>query len=134
MSAPDGLEALQAQRARASARHAPPPRHTAPAKRPSAPVVDAPPPTARAAAKAAEPEGAGALVRASIYLDVAADGFLEDVRTAGRRASPKVDASRSAVVRLALLRLADDLGPAGVVAELSRRSAAAAVSPGRKRL
>ena len=134
MSAPDGLEALQAQRAKASARHAPPPRHTAPAKPPASPVVDAPSFSGRAAAQSAEAGAVGALIRASIYLDVEADGFLEDVRTAGRRATPKVDASRSAVVRLALLRLADELGPAEIVAELSRRSATAAVSPGRKRL
>jgi hypothetical protein len=68
------------------------------------------------------------------YLDAASDEFLEDVRAAARRATPKVDASRSAVVRLALLRLADELGPAELIAELRRRSASVAPGPGRKRL
>ncbi len=124
MSAPDGLEALQAQRAKASARHAPPAPakpQTAPTTTPLLPIV----PTT---------EASGALVRASIYLDGAADGFLEDVRAAARRATPRVDASRSAVVRLALLRLADELGPGEIVAELRRRSHSVNVSPGRKRL
>ena len=131
MSAPDGLEALQAQRAKASARHAPPPRHTAPPKPPPAsPGGVAAPPSVAALLSSAK----AALVRASIYLDSASDEFLEDVRVAARRATPKVDASRSAVVRLALLRLADEIGPDEVVAELRRRSASAANGPGRKRL
>jgi hypothetical protein len=131
MSAADGLEALQAQRAKASARHAPPPRHVAPAKPPAAPMAGAHAPVEVAASA---PTAQSALIRASIYLDDASDEFLEDVRVAARRATPKVDASRSAVVRLALLRLSDELSPAEVVEQLRRRSASAANGPGRKRL
>ena len=43
-----------------------------------------------------------------------------------------VDATRSAVVRLALTRLAEELNPAQVVAEL-QRNAASHTGPGRKR-
>ena len=51
---------------------------------------------------------------------------------AARSARPRVDATRSAVIRFALTRLADELDPAQVVAEL-QRSAARHTGPGRKR-
>jgi hypothetical protein len=72
------------------------------------------------------------LTKVSIYLDEPTDTYLETVRAAARTAKPRVDATRSAVVRLALNRLADQLGPAEVVAELGR-NAAGHTGPGRKR-
>jgi len=54
------------------------------------------------------------------------------VHIAARSARPRVDATRSAVIRFALTRLADELDPAQVVAEL-QRSAAHHTGPGRKR-
>ncbi len=141
MSTPDGLQALNAQRAKASARHTPPPRHGAPTTPPSPPATDRPttvapaaPPPAQSATDLSTPPEAEALVRASIYLDQTTDTYLEDVRTAGRRSTPKVDASRSAVVRLALSRLAEQLTPAELVDELRSRADRAAGGPGRKRL
>jgi hypothetical protein len=72
------------------------------------------------------------LAKVSIYLDDTTDTYLETVRAAARSTRPRVDATRSAVVRLALTRLAEQLQPTEVVAEL-QRSAAAHTGPGRKR-
>ena len=72
------------------------------------------------------------LTKVSIYLDDTTDASLEAVRAAARATKPRVDATRSAVVRLALTRLAEQLTPAEIVAEL-QRSAATHSGPGRKR-
>jgi len=72
------------------------------------------------------------LTKVSIYLDDPTDTYLETVRGAARTARPRVDATRSAVVRLALNRLAEQLDPASVVAELQRKAAGHS-GPGRKR-
>jgi hypothetical protein len=130
MSIPDGLDALQQQRAKASSRHAPPPRHAPPKAAPTAAL----PASAASPLPPAGQDPATGLIRASIYLDGPADEFLEDVRSAARRSTPKIDASRSAVVRLALLRLSDELTPADVVTQLRLRSQSARSGPGRKRL
>lgn len=76
--------------------------------------------------------GGSELAKASIYLDEYTDAYLETVRAAARTTKPRVDATRSAVVRLALNRLADQLTTGEVVAEL-QRSAAGHTGPGRKR-
>jgi hypothetical protein len=119
-----------------SRRTLPPPRHQPrstpvqmpePAAAPPATQhVEPPPPP-----PAAPPTGTD-LTKASIYLDEPTDAYLETVRAAARTAKPRVDATRSAVVRLALNRLAEQFTPAEVVAEL-QRSAAAHSGPGRKR-
>lgn len=155
----DGLAALNAQqeKARTSARRIPAPRHspkpatdaapeeqkaatpqaaqemrtrTATVEKPpeqpaSAPVLAGP------AAAVSEREG---LKRATIYFDQAADDWLEEVLISGRRSKPRADASRSAVVRLALERLRAEMNVDEVVAELRRRAEAAPATPGRKRL
>lgn len=72
------------------------------------------------------------LTKVSIYLDEPTDAFLEMVRGTARTAEPRVDATRSAVVRLALKRLAEQLRPDEVVAQL-HRSASIHRGPGRKR-
>ena len=72
------------------------------------------------------------LTKASIYLDELTDAYLENVRATGRRARPRVDATRSAVVRLALNRLASQLDVAAVIAEL-QRNASGHPGPGRRR-
>ena len=74
------------------------------------------------------------LTRSSIYLDAAADAFLEQVRSAGRTGRPKVDASRSAVVRLALARLQAEMNARDIIDELRRRADISAQTVGRKRL
>ena len=76
--------------------------------------------------------GGSKLAKVSIYLDEGTDVYLETVRGAARATKPRVDATRSAVVRLALNRLADQLSPGEVVAEL-QRNAAGHTGPGRKR-
>ena len=73
------------------------------------------------------------LSKVSIYLDVNADAFLETVRMHARTTRPRVDATRSAVVRYALNRLAGELSPTQIVDEL-KRNAVVTVGPGRKRL
>lgn len=74
---------------------------------------------------------ADSLAKYSIYIDAKNDEFLETVRTAGRRS--RVDASRSAVVRLALSLLGESFVPAEVANELARRAPKTA-TVGRKRL
>lgn len=136
---PDGLDAMTAMRAKTTSRRTlPPPRHQ-PRNTP-VPMPDLPPAQPQPAPPAAAPPPAAAkpaststdLTKVSIYLDEPTDSYLETVRAAARTARPRVDATRSAVVRLALTRLADQLNPTQVVAEL-QRSAATHIGPGRKR-
>lgn len=89
-------------------------------------------PVAAPPVESARPASPTDLTKVSIYLDERTDAFLETVRTAARFGKPRVDATRSAVVRLALNRLAEQLHPAELVAELHRK-AATHVGPGRKR-
>lgn len=159
---PDGLDSLTAMRANttASRRTLPPPRHKprstpVPMPEPTStaqPAPSPPPPTAaeggpvtvhddgnalldhldKLDASASAHSAPSDLTKVSIYLDDTTDTYLETVRAAARTTRPRVDATRSAVVRLALTRLADQLQPAEVVAEL-QRSAATHTGPGRKR-
>jgi hypothetical protein len=55
-----------------------------------------------------EPE---AQMRLTVYVEEAHDTFMDDVRFAGARRRPKVDVSRSAIVRFALERLKSDMTP-----------------------
>lgn len=138
----NGLDSLTAMRE--SKRRVPPPRHQPrqtpvdmPAATPAPPEVTAPATPPAAAPKSSRPAAAAApattdLTKVSIYLDDSTDTYLETVRGTARTARPRVDATRSAVVRLALNRLAEQLDPAAVVAELQRKAAGHS-GPGRKR-
>ncbi|WP_165616979.1 hypothetical protein [Mycobacteroides abscessus] len=139
----NGLDSLTAMRE--SKRRVPPPRHQPrqtpvdmPAATPAAPTAApaAAPPPAAATSKSSRPAPtttpATELTKVSIYLDDPTDTYLETVRGTARTARPRVDATRSAVVRLALNRLAEQLDPAAVVAELQRKAAGHS-GPGRKR-
>lgn len=137
----DGLDSLTAMRSKSttSRRTIPPPRHQprrTPVDMPAAPspaTASEPPKPQPAAPAAATPPTSGTdLTKVSIYLDDTTDASLETVRAAARATKPRVDATRSAVVRLALTRLAEQLTPAEIVAEL-QRSAATHSGPGRKR-
>lgn len=140
----DGLDSLTAMRNKAasSRRTLPPPRHqprstpvsmpTTPGPEPAPPAPPPPPAAAPPAPTVVQSSGASDLSKVSIYLDEPTDTYLETVRVKARAAKPRVDATRSAVVRLALNRLADQLSAAEVVAEL-QRNAAAHTGPGRKR-
>lgn len=148
----NGLDSLTAMRE--SKRRVPPPRHqprqtpvdmpaATPAASATAASVAPPAPAAATSAeapiapKSSRPAVTAApattdLTKVSIYLDDSTDTYLETVRGAARTTRPRVDATRSAVVRLALNRLAEQLDPAAVVAELQRKAAGHS-GPGRKR-
>jgi len=142
----DGLDRLESKNAKARehalARQIPPSRHqprrtlVSVAPEPVPEVAGAPqaPTTLAAAATEATPARspgqapnppveADLVARRSVFLAPADDAFLESVYEAGRF-DPKgrFDASKSAVVRLALGRLAKDLAPADIVEELRRRA------------
>lgn len=143
----DGLDSLTAMRNKTASRRAlPPPRHQ---PRQTPVEMPAPAPPVQPAGQASSPSAASPqtppnvlppsrsaggtdLTKVSIYLDEVTDTYLETVRSGARTAKPRVDATRSAVVRLALNRLAEQLDPAEVVAEL-QRNAAGHTGPGRKR-
>lgn len=62
-----------------------------------------------AASAPAERQPVEPAVKLTLYVDADLDRYLEDVRIHGLTSRPKVDVSRSAVVRLALRRLRDDM-------------------------
>ncbi len=139
---PDGLATLTAQRERAR-RSMPKPRHPISATpliniapidetevsvaTPVAANKQPSPPTSTSA----EPD-LGTPVKVTLYVDPQADEFMENARIAGLTARPKVDISRSAVVRLALRRLINEMSPAEVKALLTRQEVRS-TGPGRKR-
>jgi hypothetical protein len=93
----------------------------------AAPVADVPVPTLPQntppkSVEAPSFDGQEDLAKYSVYFDDTTDEFLESVRVAGRKIKPKIAASRSAVVRLALTKLAEQLTPEQVAAELARRA------------
>jgi hypothetical protein len=98
------------------------------ASAPAAPT--SPAPTEQAAEKPSS-ESAGAPVRVTLYVDRQADEFMEAARILGLSARPKVDISRSAVVRLAMRRLMADMTPEQVK-QLLERQEVRADGPGRK--
>ena len=74
----------------------------------------------------------GAPVKVTLYVDRDSDEFMETVRVEGLTARPKVDVSRSAVVRLALRRLMREMSAADVKALLEQQEVRSS-GPGRKR-
>ncbi|QDP08247.1 hypothetical protein FNU77_00190 (plasmid) [Prescottella equi] len=113
-----------------------------PAPTPQAAAVPQPAPAPVQAKRAAPkpsattpaPPAEDPLVSATVYLSTSNDEFLEDVKRAGRRNQPKIDANRSAVVRLALTRLAEQMSPEQVAQELSARAGRLPGTTGRTRL
>jgi len=77
--------------------------------------------------------GKNDLTPATISLDRKTEEVLVAVGAAGRFARPKVDANRSATIRLAVAMLAKQLSPEEIVAELRQRAQPSAAT-GRKRL
>lgn len=88
---------------------------------------------ATAPAPKAAPVEADELVKTTVHLGAQDDAWLNLVNFTGKQTKPRVDASRSAVVRLALRRLADSMTPQEAVEEL-RRSAPKGTAGGRPRL
>lgn len=71
------------------------------------------------------------LIRQTVYLDDLADELLEDIRAASR--PRRVDANRSAVIRLALRRLRTERTPAQIVDDIEQANRAAGPQrPGRR--
>ncbi|CAI9411559.1 hypothetical protein [Aestuariimicrobium sp. T2.26MG-19.2B] len=70
--------------------------------------------------------------RVTMYIAADADEWLTEASLAGRRT--RVDASRSAIVRLALERLMAEMTHDQIVEELRGRAAAAGPTRGRRRL
>lgn len=120
----------------APAAEAAPAQEPAPTPQPAA--APAPAPAPKQASKPrpapAEPPADDPLISATVYLSASNDDFLEDVKRAGRRSQPKIDANRSAVVRLALTRLAEQMAPEQVAQELSARAGRLPGTTGRTRL
>lgn len=73
------------------------------------------------------------LTRTTIHLSTGEDRFLEEVAIAGRLASPRVDITRSAVARLAIARLADELAPEEIIALLNNTPPVGTSAGGRPR-
>jgi len=141
---PNGLASLAAQRERAR-RSMPAPRHPVtiedpapasdttanpPATAAPASPVPAPEPTQRRSAPS--PVDQGVTFKVTLYVDRDTDEFMEAARVEGLTSRPKVDVSRSAVVRLALRRLMDEMSPAEVKTLLAGQ-ALRSTGPGRKR-
>lgn len=78
-------------------------------------------------------EADNTLTPSTISLDRKTEELLEAVRTAGRFAQPKVDANRSATIRLAMAVLAEQFTAEQIVTELRRRAPARS-GTGRRRL
>lgn len=77
----------------------------------SSPNVNARPPSKPIVRPAASDTVVEPPVKLTLYLDQDIDRYLEDVRIQGLTSRPKVDVSRSAVVRLALRRLRAEMTP-----------------------
>lgn len=133
---PDGLSELMTRRATASRK--PPVRRTIPPSQhptrlepyktveqvdaPPAPLQTTPstpePPTVQGSVPEPPAAPAGTTAdelrpqeRITVYVDQAHDEFMDDVRFAAARRRPRVDVSRSAVVRYALDRLMQQMTP-----------------------
>lgn len=141
---PNGLASLSAQRERAR-RSMPAPRHPVTVEDPTpevatadhpAPAEPVAPPTAAARPKQRRsptpPAETGATFKVTLYVDRDTDEFMEAARVEGLTTRPKVDVSRSAVVRLALRRLMNEMSPAEVKTLLAGQAVRSA-GPGRKR-
>ena len=74
------------------------------------------------------------LVRATIYILSADDDWFDAIAHAARARRPRVDASRSAVTRLALARLREELSTEELVNILQSRAQDSDQVSGRKRL
>lgn len=118
----------------------PPSRVGASLKSVALPTLEAPltehvaigPAETEAAVKPASVVGSG-LVKTTMHIGEAEDAFLDSVHSTARLARPKVDASRSAVVRLAISRLAQQMTTDEIVAELRGSGAQTSPAGGRPR-
>lgn len=89
------------------------------------PKTDAPVTPSESASQSVSRETAAevnSLVKTTIHLGKTDDTLLNLVSYTGKQSTPKVDASRSAVVRLALRHLAQAMTPEQIVEELRLKS------------
>lgn len=154
----DGLDDLDRQRTArqrsARARNIPPSRHPAADKPtaadqqptklvppvpiradpPAASVTQTPKPAPVPSPVAHPPLAAtGELIRTTLHLSPAEDEFLEAVRSAGRGRRPRLDASRSAVARYAIAKLAAQMTPEQIVTALEQPAQPTTSNGGRPR-
>jgi len=104
------------------------------ASRPTTRVNRAPDPVEAPVAEGspAAPPAVEPPVKMTFYVGQDIDRYLEDVRIQGLTSRPKVDVSRSAVVRLALRRLREEMTPEQVKTLLAAQPTDP-TKPGRKR-
>ena len=101
----------------------------APAAKPAA----APVPVVNRRVANPTPTAGGELIRTTLHLSPAEDEFLEAVRSAGRGRRPRLDASRSAVARYAIAKLATQMTPEQIVTALEQPPQPTTSSGGRPR-
>lgn len=99
---------------------------------PAKPAV-VPVPVANRPVESPTPVARGELIRTTLHLSPAEDEFLEAVRAAGRGRRPRLDASRSAVARYAIAKLAAQMTPEQIVAALEKPAQPITSSGGRPR-
>lgn len=130
---PDGLDQLDSKRRQSHRLGSIPPSRHKPRETPVAvaagaatvDAVPAPPTPVQApqSVPVSQQAGEDLVHRRSIFLSPVDDAFLESVFETGRfDPAGRFDASKSAVVRLALARLAKDFSAAEVVGELRRNA------------
>lgn len=136
----DMLTSARTKRAK-SARNVPPPRH-APKEAPAtpAPAQQQPDPAPKrtsqpAAVRTSQPaaDQTPELRRVTVYLEVEAADWLDSVLVAGKQMKPRVN-SASAVIRLAIARLAEQVEPTEAASILQQKAAEQQTQTGRKRV
>ena len=149
----NGIERMRQERekiSRLGSRRVPPPRHgrasssspeldpAPPVNEPAVPGQDSPDPGERSATAVPSVGASSADVESGVKaytlsLQLAADDWLTDVLFLARRQRLSV-VTRSAVVRLAMERLMEQMDPGQVVAELGSRAEGQPRRPGRPRV
>ncbi|MCA0252601.1 MAG: hypothetical protein LCH76_10005 [Actinobacteria bacterium] len=95
-------------------------------------AVPAPTPAPKENPTAGEPTVQEPTIKMSIYLEASDDLYLEEITHAGKTSRPRIAISRSAIVRLALERLAATMTADEIVAQL-RQTGDGHQGAGRKR-
>jgi len=127
----EGLAALREEAiATSTAPASTAPASTAPAS--TAPASTAPASTAPASTAPASTAPAGELRKVAVYLEEGQDAALDALHYAGASRRPRLDVSKSAVVRLAMERLLSELSYEEVVEVIAARPITGQTS-GRKR-
>lgn len=114
----EGLSELERQRLGQRRTPAPPPRHPKPDVEVPPPPDEPLSPPLESVAPRPQPQVLTPLRPAQLYLDEETDEALRRCRAEGLLS--RIDVTNSAVVRLAIRRLMEQLGPQGIVDQLAR--------------